>query len=368
MSIYILILLVLNIAFIFGDKNRYKNVFLLYILFLLFLFASLRYGVGPDYIAYKNIFLNIETMGFKDQYLTKGVEIGYIYMIFLIKTICNNFQFQIVLMNVFIFIFFYKGIRYSKDKYRSIFILYTTIFLYSIFSTYRQGLSMMIFLYNLQNIYNKKMIKYLFFAILGGMFHTTSLLTIPLYFIVDKKYKKYIYIIILIFSIIISRPEIIKIIISNIVIFFNNPLTRKLNYYYFIKNNNSLSRISMLAWMSRVFQICWLIFFLYISNWNLNRKERIIFNTFYLGIITFILLSTIGVLAGRISDIFEVSLILFIPMILEKLRTRKTLKIIMMIHFLLYFNLFFIKELNSNHGGHITKDYLPYKSIIQKEN
>lgn len=122
-----------------------------------------------------------------------------------------NFEFMYKLLNVSVGIFSKKhylflvvvsiisliGImlsikRYSKDPLIVI-LLYVTIGTYYMnFLILRQAIALSILIYSIKYIEEKKLIKFIIAIILAASFHKTSFVFLPIYFLCNIDYKKYI--------------------------------------------------------------------------------------------------------------------------------------------------------------------------------
>lgn len=144
--------------------------------------AAIRYDVGQDYGAYLEIFYGSE--------MTVR-EPGYR----LINTISSwlgfSGQFTIALYGIMTVVFAFLFIR-NNSKFPVI-----SVYIYFCFSAFylqslniiRQALAIYIFYYSIKYIKERKFVKYILTILIGALFgHLTILVTIPLYFIISRKY------------------------------------------------------------------------------------------------------------------------------------------------------------------------------------
>lgn len=184
MSIYMFVCMPILLTALFSYKRKVAPELLLFLLIPLFLLSAMRYDIGRDYDSYMIIFNHPERM----QVHEKG------YMLI------NNFaiqhdltlQFVIILYALLTLIFAYLFIsENSKNKILSLLIFYTyTPFYLQTLNTLRQGLAIYIFLFSTRFILKKHFVKYCFFIVFAAFFaHNSVIVTIPLYFLLNKNYK-----------------------------------------------------------------------------------------------------------------------------------------------------------------------------------
>ena len=201
MKIYLIIYYFLFLG-IFLDyfKIKYREYYFKINIFILFIVSSLRYEVGPDYFSYRTLFLEalpITKINF-EYILSKisSIEIGYILLESLVKTLTNNYQVLIILMNIMIFYFLYMGIKNYQNRNLQLFIFYCFFYLYYITSVYRQGLAMVILFY--ANKYSSSLKKYYSLCLLAVFFHRSALIIgIAIIFLNKKISKKFLMIVII---------------------------------------------------------------------------------------------------------------------------------------------------------------------------
>ncbi|WP_338981970.1 EpsG family protein [Fusobacterium nucleatum] len=169
------------------NKKELKNVTLIF----LTLFAGLRFNVGADYLSYEYLFNMI-----KSNQQTR-MELLYWFL----NKISPNYVVLCIITTFLSLYLIFKFINYL-DKNNFYFILFGYFSIYYLqwnLSTIRQGLAISVFLYSTIFLFEKKYEKYLFFVLLGGLFHKSLFLAIFLYPIFKYKIKdKYLIMIFLI--------------------------------------------------------------------------------------------------------------------------------------------------------------------------
>lgn len=155
-------------------------------MFLIFIFLSLRYGYGNDYMGYIDIFASIND-DFKTILSDPGrLEIGWIMLNRLFYA--PGFNVMIVFLALVNCITYYRFIaKFVENKYYwfavFIYLLNSNLFLIQL-SAMRQTVAIIIFINAVIYIYNKKYIIAFILMCTCYLFHTSSLLLIPLVLIV----------------------------------------------------------------------------------------------------------------------------------------------------------------------------------------
>jgi hypothetical protein len=155
-------------------------------MFLIFIFLSLRYGYGNDYIGYIDIFTNIND-DFKTILSDPGrIEIGWILLNRLFYA--PGFNVMIAFLALVNCITYYRFIaRFVEKKYYwfavFIYLLNSNLFLIQL-SAMRQTLAIILFINAMIYIYDKKYIIVFILMFACYFFHTSSLLLFPLVLIV----------------------------------------------------------------------------------------------------------------------------------------------------------------------------------------
>lgn len=201
MEIYIIVLVLFfffSISEPFLRKtNSVDQTFFWMLFVILWLLAGLRYDVGVDYMTYRDIY---ESSGD----IREMLEIGFVGIIklfnllelpFSVFTTCYSF---LTILLVFHFIR-----KYSPYLYLSVFIYYAIgNYYFSSFNSMRQSLATAIFMNCLPLVSNKKFWKYLLVLLTTSFcVHFSSLILIPLYFVLNRKLSLFFKLSVIIFTI-----------------------------------------------------------------------------------------------------------------------------------------------------------------------
>ena len=341
------IAILIEIIFVYAITKSYKldNVqkqfAYAFISIQLILFCSLRYGIGIDYSAYKSIYYKTSDI------LFENVEPGF-------KLLIDFFHLLNLPFEVFVFCIssttIYFALKYiftcSHNIGLSILIFYCFGQYYLLtFNLMRQGIVIYWFLASLILIKKKKFTKYVLGCILMAFFfHSTAIILIPIYFIINKHIPNKIKL-----AIIILLPFVSKFILLAI---------EQSSYSIYLQISEFSSSIT-------VFQILMILLSLIVTLFN--KKIPLIFsNLNYI----FLLLSTLLIvfnntpliqLVSRILFYFSGIYIVLIPNLINSIR-RKSNKIIAEFSISIIYIVFFIFStiINSDQNA-----LIPYRTILQ---
>lgn len=182
-------MLVFILFFILYEKIELKRKAILIPCFLLILFASLRNNtVGTDTYLYTSSYIrenNPYIYGFNDD-----IEYGYQLLDSVILNFSYNY-FWLFLLTSLIVVFSYLTTikKLSINYFYSIYIYINFGFYTFFFNGLRQGIAMAICFFGLPYLIEKRIFYYLVIVFLASLFHTSALIMLPLYFLVNSKLK-----------------------------------------------------------------------------------------------------------------------------------------------------------------------------------
>lgn len=191
---YILLIVFIFLAeYIIGSKriladNSKKKQFLFLSLIPFFVLLAFRgESVGSDTFNYMRSFSEMNYNGYYDERL----EIGYLYLVFVIKCFFSNPRFLLIITALFTTIsigrFIYKT---AKDPLLALLFFITLgLFQFSL-SGIRQTIAISITLWLYPLIKQKKLVKFLLGVYIASLFHKSSYFFIPSYFIVQQTINK----------------------------------------------------------------------------------------------------------------------------------------------------------------------------------
>ena len=152
---------------------------------LIFIFLALRYNYGNDYKNYLTIYLNLTNFGLDDISDIMIYEPGWIFINILFQPL-GYFLMIAAISLVNCLIYYHVISKYVPVKYYwfaiFIYIFYPGFMLIHL-SAMRQSIAIMIFMYSLNFIIEKKLVRYLLCILMASIFHYSAILLLPLYFI-----------------------------------------------------------------------------------------------------------------------------------------------------------------------------------------
>lgn len=172
-------------------------------------FIGLRGFIYSDWISYYNLFEKIPTIwdgglssfsksDFSEQFATdvnigkSGIEIGFLYFTYLLKSIAPNYfvwVFINTVIDILILDIFFR--RYSKYYVFGFIIFFVFGGMMIECNLMRNVKAILLFLISLNYLEERKIIPYMLLNLVGILFHTSAFIFIPLYFILNKVWPKW---------------------------------------------------------------------------------------------------------------------------------------------------------------------------------
>jgi hypothetical protein len=348
---YIVFYLVIFFLFLIESKNHYiskSNKILYFFIFTLFLFfIGLRGHIYTDWLSYVEIFE--ETPQLWNQttlnYIGDGkMEFGFLLFTVFIKTIFSNYFFWVFIIALINLLVLNKLFK-KHTKYYSL--AFLTFFIMNglgiMFNLYRNSIALSFFLLSLNFLKEKKFTKYLILNLLGGCFHYSALLFIPLYFLLNKDIpKKIIWILFIIANFIfLLKIKWLSYILGDIVSIINiSQISDKINAY-----SSGNSATFTIGYFERVFTFIFFTIF-YKDLVLKDNFNKIFYNIFILFFLCVFLLSEVRVFSDRFSYLFIFSYWFLYPNIFD-LIANKSKKYLFISLFFCY-SIFRIYTANTN--------------------
>ena len=203
MIIYLIIFSIILFSSL-QNFNKINDFFRILSMGILVAFIGFRFGVGVDYFSYQDMFLNVD--------LSTWVEPGFFYLMKFVHILNGKFFWVTNIVALITVFFIYKGVT-SLTPY---FTLSIFLFLVSpsgygfVVNGMRQGITAAIFLYSIKFIIEGKFYRYSLILLIGSLFHVSLLVLIPFYFIRFFKFRRNLYVFIVILSIVLNHLNIFK--------------------------------------------------------------------------------------------------------------------------------------------------------------
>lgn len=294
-----------------------KYPFRIFTFVILFLFLALRYDYGNDYMGYYGIYNKINAGGRYNDILFRYLNL-----------IIPNFYLFIAAISLFYILTIYYLIKINLkiEKYWfAVLLLLINPYLFLIhLSSLRQTLAICFFIFAVSFVAKRKLIMYLIFIMIAVGMHASAIVLLPLYFILteSKFNKKWIFVTCAILMALIATP-LFDIIAYKILEYLPS-------HYYTLYFEQGLKNSLRSTLISSFF------FLLLIFNINKLEGKEIIYGKLSL-IATIISLLGIRVsMITRIGMYFDIFLIITIPQIFVKIKTKAYKQILFIIMILIY--------------------------------
>lgn len=210
---YLLILFIVTVCGfmdVYIEDKKIRNLVYVFLCFLLVIFAGTRFETGSDWSGYTHTF-NHE-VGTLKQLLTGEVslsdsrmESGYIIVNSIVKSLGGSINEVFLIMAAITLSIIFKSCKkYTPYCFIAILIYLRYAYPQTNFMFVRQGLSIAVFLYSIKFIYEKNFLKYFICITICVLFHKSTLVLYPIYFIVNREYKTNILVILMVLSIVLG--------------------------------------------------------------------------------------------------------------------------------------------------------------------
>ena len=320
---YILILLAISFNKLRNNRRYDSNLSkpVLFFTIILIIFFGLRGFVQTDCLNYYNIYEKIPTLWEIGKYNNHldGIEPGFFVYSSIIKSINPDFHFWVfvnTLIDIVIFTWFFK--RYSTSVLLSWVVFFIFSGLVIELNLYRNAKSICLFLLAIPYIQQRKFVKFALLWICAILFHTSAILYLPGYFILNRRWGKIIPIILLL---IVNAIFFLKLFPTTLIIghFLNveGEFIAKATGY--LSNGKELG-IS-LGYIERLtmFILCVVYGSKLVSS---NRSNLVFINSFYIYYVLWYIFSDVAVFVERFPLLFSYSYWILVPNFISICRNR----------------------------------------------
>lgn len=218
-----------------------RNVYRLILLSAIVVYCCV-YLNGSDWPNYEMFFEKITWDNWIEESKDLGFELGFSLCLLLLKVIGCNFMVALIIMKIFSLViisnFFYK---FSLSKYaygdaRNVFLLlfifYTTNGMYLYVETIiRFSIALAIVFKSFEYLITRKFAPFLLLVLLASLFHRTSLVVVPLYFVRDIKLSSFWLFVLVVVVCAFFTPQMLLIVFRFINGYGNNIFIAKLVAY-----------------------------------------------------------------------------------------------------------------------------------------
>lgn len=323
-----------------------------------------RYGQGTDYFNYLAQYEYVDVHGlFSENTLYHG-EHGWYILMLLAKRLGMSFELFVGIISFVMMILIRRGIeKYSPYKVLSYLILFPTYYMTYCNAAIRQALVLALFIgFGIQFLVEKKEKKYIFLIVCSSLIHSSGLLLLAPLFVSFKFTKK---------NILYLIP--FAVLTTFLFYRFSASFISQFSFSSYIKESYSVGGVLIRVIM------CYVIFKLSKKHVKQNNESRdisvLLFDMYMLGFAIFMAFSFSGTFAQRLTMPFKALEVLLIPMLISQnahatLQIRKRLmRIVLFLALLL--NVELIKNIDSyieqgEYRSDINALNYPYVSVFDE--
>lgn len=346
------ILVVNTLAVLFAYLAKYKNMQFMFgfSLIVLCVFYGIRYDFGNDYWSYYNLFL-ASSYGID----VEVIEPGWGFINYLCQPI--GFFGMIFLLTVFEYYSVFKHIKLYVDReywWLAVFIFcFTFNFLLLGCSMMRQFLAMVILLYTIKYISQRKLIPFLIIICIAISIHKTAIIFIPMYMFslwlpnINRKYWILSFVVGFICLMVLSKTYLELFQVAAI-LFDDEKFSR-----YLLGDEGSYS-------FTIIFDILWLVLLMYYCP-----QERIGKIICLISILSYVFLpfTFVVVMLLRLMLFFSFFLIFTMPNMIQRIELKPVRYIVLSIYMFLLIRRSMVSYNGETYGG-----YFEYKTIFDSLN
>ena len=184
------------ITIIFGylidNVQKEKKIFAVALAIILICFSGLRGDFCSDYYNYVWIFQDVAEHGLWEVANSSySQEVGFLVLAKIVSFFGNEYCFHFVICAITIICLFITFFDNSTQPGLSIGLFVGLGGYYALFNTSRAILAVAIASLGYKYLKGGNFIRYTIYVIIASLFHTSSLIMIPMYFVLRKKYDKY---------------------------------------------------------------------------------------------------------------------------------------------------------------------------------
>lgn len=192
--------------------------------------------------------------------------------------------------------------RYSPLPLLSVLLYYSNFFLLHEMTQIRIGVATGILLLTIDDIYQKRIGKFLLKIFLASLFHSSSLVFIPAFFINHRSINRVLYLIILLFAILLGVAKGVN--VFKVIPSLSN-LNSKLAAYDALQNQMKEVNLFNIIMMINIILLTLELIFIETVK-NISKYSIIIVKVMFFGVVSLYVFSSVPVIAWRVSELFLV--------------------------------------------------------------
>lgn len=196
---YIVVIAICYISLGYYEKHNTQKIWLISTYLFLFLISAIRYDIGNDYNNYVNIIDGI-VADFHSNESFISILINYLWAdvaLVVMSCLCSWMTHPFIGVYLIVsiintYLLFKVCERYNCHKL-GVLVFILAGYLFITWDGARQGSAILMFLFALTYIEQKKMIKYIVSILIAALFHKSALFLLPCYFFAYLKLKDWMY-------------------------------------------------------------------------------------------------------------------------------------------------------------------------------
>ncbi len=299
MLLYISLFIIILLPAIYEIKAFPKKLdgkIYYFVILILSLLCGLRIYGGSDFLIYKEYFEGTRTLS--------HIEFGFTAIINLFRSLGLGYRAYLLTVSIlFHFLFLVLCRRYFRYPFLSFLFFFSMNYFWDFYILQRQIISIMLFLFSLPALINRKMWTYFLFCIFALLFHSSSVILFPLYFVAGHRFtlNKMLYILIG-FILFVILFNLIETPFLNMMTNLNLGKSIVSNYFAYKAPINILMYIESFFFLS--------IFVVFRSNYATKLGEETYFNlflniVFYRFLLFLVALTVFGGIVNRFTLFFD---------------------------------------------------------------
>ena len=168
------------------NPKKYNNIFICIMMIYLICISGFRVGVGTDYWTYKEMY----EIWAPTAAIEGSSDTGFLIFMKILHNFSMNSQFMFMVTSIIINVCIILTIKNYSQKFElSMFFYITTFVYYATFNGMRQSMSIAIAFAGTKYLFNRDWKKYFIIIAFASLIHQSTLIMIPVYFIVNRKFK-----------------------------------------------------------------------------------------------------------------------------------------------------------------------------------
>lgn len=323
---YVLMVLAFFTLYLFGNSSSLeRKESTISNIWLIAVFFCFRGYIFTDVFNYKNFFDSVPDLftAITKNYLKETWwEPGFVYYCCLIKTFTHNYLVFQAIDTLVDLILFYKGLEwFSSNNGLTYMIFFAMNGLILFVDALRNVKTILLFIIALRYVYERKVIKYYLYCIIAVLFHISSIVYFPFYFVLYRKFRRSTFVILFLFNIVFFffSAQVFLVIFTAISGSMPGRLGEMIQAYVLKSSDMSEQRTLSLGLIEKVVTFS-IVFFMYRSLYK--NKNILIINCFLVYFSLYFVFSGFYEVSNRLSVLFIFSYWILWPQFIAVIKER----------------------------------------------